>query len=95
LLQPHSALDAPINIDTGKFRLEARPASDFEHETKVPTRQLDIAARVQPMSAERGLSAAMPSARPVSVIGALGVLVLLDILRLVILLGWRDEGRPG
>jgi hypothetical protein len=67
----------------------------LEHGTKVPKRQLDIAARVQPMSAERGLSAAVPSTRPVSVTGGLGVLVLIDILRLVILLGWRDEGRPG
>ena len=47
------------------------------------------------MPAERGPSAAMPSAGPMGVIGGLGVLVLLDILRLVILLGWRDEGRPG
>jgi hypothetical protein len=47
------------------------------------------------MSAERGLSAAVPSIRPVSFTGGLGVLVLIVILRLVILLGWRDEGRPG
>jgi hypothetical protein len=47
------------------------------------------------MSAERGLSAAVPSTRPVSFTGGFGVLVLIDILRLVILLGWRDEGRPG
>jgi hypothetical protein len=47
------------------------------------------------MSAEHGLSAAMPSTRPVSSTGGLGVLVLIDILRLVILLGWRDEERPG
>jgi hypothetical protein len=47
------------------------------------------------MSAERGLSAAMPSTRPVSLIGGFGVLVLIEILVLVILLGWRDEGRPG
>jgi hypothetical protein len=46
-----------------------------EHGTKVPTRHLDIAARVQPMPAERGLSAAMPSTRPVSLTGGLGVLV--------------------
>ena len=44
------------------------------------------------MSDERGLSAALPSARPMTV-GLLGVLVLIDILRLVTLLGWRDGGR--
>jgi hypothetical protein len=47
------------------------------------------------MSAERGLSAAMPSVDPVSVTGGLAVLVLIAILRLVILLGWRDGVRPG
>jgi hypothetical protein len=47
------------------------------------------------MSAEHGLSAAMPTTRPVGLTGGFGVLVLIDILRLVILLGWRDEGRPG
>jgi hypothetical protein len=72
-----------------------RRAERSEHGTKVPTRHLDIAARVQPMSAERGLSAAMPSVDPVSVTGGLGVLVLIAILRLVILLGWRDGVRPG
>jgi hypothetical protein len=45
------------------------------------------------MSDERGVSAAMPTVRPV-LTGLLGLLVLIDILRLVILLGWRDGGRP-
>jgi hypothetical protein len=44
------------------------------------------------MSSERGATAAEPTVRP-SVSGPLGVLVLIDILRLVILLGWRDGGR--
>jgi len=44
------------------------------------------------MSIESGMSAAQPSVRPVHA-GSLGVLVLIDILRLVILLGWRDGGR--
>jgi hypothetical protein len=45
------------------------------------------------MSDERGVSAALPSVRP-ALAGLLGLLVLIDILRLVILLGWRDGGRP-
>ena len=44
------------------------------------------------MSFERGTSAAEPVVRPVQA-GLLGVLVLISILRLVILLGWRDGGR--
>ncbi len=44
------------------------------------------------MSFERGSDAAVPNARP-ALTGVLGVLVLIDILRLVILLGWRDGGR--
>jgi hypothetical protein len=44
------------------------------------------------MSQQRGVTAAEPTVRPNSV-GLLGVLVLIDILRLVILLGWRDGGR--
>jgi len=44
------------------------------------------------MSTERGIVAAESTVRPVSS-GILGVLVLISILRLVILLGWRDGGR--
>ena len=44
------------------------------------------------MSFERGTVAAQPIVRPAPT-GLLGVLVLIDILRLVILLGWRDGGR--
>ncbi|MEO7296093.1 MAG: hypothetical protein ABIZ57_08105 [Candidatus Limnocylindria bacterium] len=44
------------------------------------------------MSTERGMDAARPIVRPVHA-GMLGVLVLIEILRLVILLGWRDGGR--
>jgi len=44
------------------------------------------------MATERGTYAAEPTVRP-SLTGLLGVLVLIDILRLVILLGWRDGGR--
>ncbi|MGI8829747.1 MAG: hypothetical protein ACR2I5_08280 [Candidatus Limnocylindria bacterium] len=44
------------------------------------------------MSTERGTVAAEPTVRPVHV-GLLDVLVLISILRLVILLGWRDGGR--
>jgi len=43
------------------------------------------------MSIERGMSAAVPSRTP-AFVGGLGLLVL-AILRLVILLGWRDGGR--
>jgi hypothetical protein len=43
------------------------------------------------MPFERGTNAAEPIVRPV-LAGLLGVLVL-AILRLVILLGWRDGGR--
>ncbi|HEU4864567.1 MAG TPA: hypothetical protein VFU44_12445 [Candidatus Limnocylindria bacterium] len=43
------------------------------------------------MSQERGMSAAQPIVRPTSV-GLLGVLLVVSILRLVILLGWRDGG---
>jgi hypothetical protein len=44
------------------------------------------------MSEERGLSAASPNVRPATA-GVLGMLLVLSILRLVILLGWRDGGR--
>jgi hypothetical protein len=44
------------------------------------------------MSEQRGATAAEPIVRP-GLSGLLGVLVLIDILRLVILLGWRDGGR--
>lgn len=46
------------------------------------------------MSQERGVSAAQPIVRPeLSLPGLLGLLLVLSILRLVILLGWRDGGR--
>jgi hypothetical protein len=44
------------------------------------------------MSLERGTYAVQPIVRPV-LPGLLSVLVLIEILRLVILLGWRDGGR--
>ena len=44
------------------------------------------------MSEERGVTAARTSLRPATA-GALGMLLVLAILRLVILLGWRDGGR--
>jgi len=44
------------------------------------------------MSEQRGPVAAQPIVRLVPA-GLLGVLVLIEILRLVILLGWRDGGR--
>jgi len=44
------------------------------------------------MPEQRGPAAAQTFVRPVRT-GLLGVLVLIDILRLVILLGWRDGGR--
>jgi hypothetical protein len=43
------------------------------------------------MSIESGHAAADPSSTPIAV-GGLGLLVI-AILRLVILLGWRDGGR--
>jgi len=43
------------------------------------------------MSQERGMTAASTSASPASA-GVLGLLLVLAILRLVILLGWRDGG---
>jgi hypothetical protein len=52
---------------------------------------LDIAGRVPPMSQERGTTADTTSVRP-AIAGALAVLLVLVILRLVILLGWRDGG---
>jgi hypothetical protein len=55
---------------------------------------VDSAARVRPMSQERGMSAASMSMRPAAA-GVLGLLLVLAILRLVILLGWRDGGRAG
>jgi len=45
------------------------------------------------MVTERGTVAAKSNVRPVQAAGLLGVLVLISILRLVILLGWRDGGR--
>ena len=44
------------------------------------------------MSQERGVTAVDPSSHPAAV-GVLGVLLVIAILRLVILLGWRDGGR--
>ncbi|MDQ4035913.1 MAG: hypothetical protein M3153_08285 [Chloroflexota bacterium] len=44
------------------------------------------------MSFERGTIAAEPTLRPIRT-GLFGVLVLISILGLVILLGWRDGGR--
>jgi hypothetical protein len=55
-------------------------------------RGVDNAARVRPMSQERGMNAAQPTVRPAAS-GLLGALLVLAILRLVILLGWRDGGR--
>jgi hypothetical protein len=43
------------------------------------------------MSEERGVTAASPTLRPATA-GVLGMLLVLAILRLVILLGWRDGG---
>jgi hypothetical protein len=43
------------------------------------------------MSQERGVTAAQPTVRPAAA-GVLGMLLVLAILRLVILLGWRDGG---
>jgi hypothetical protein len=43
------------------------------------------------MSEERGVTAASTSLRPAPS-GVLGLLLVLAILRLVILLGWRDGG---
>jgi hypothetical protein len=43
------------------------------------------------MSQERGMTAASTSMRPAPA-GVLGLLLVLAILRLVILLGWRDGG---
>jgi hypothetical protein len=43
------------------------------------------------MSQERGMTAADTSVRPATA-GVLGMLLVLAILRLVILLGWRDGG---
>jgi hypothetical protein len=43
------------------------------------------------MSRESGMSAAETSVRPATT-GFLGMLLVLSILRLVILLGWRDGG---
>jgi hypothetical protein len=43
------------------------------------------------MSQERGMSAARTSMSPAAA-GVLGMLLVLAILRLVILLGWRDGG---
>jgi hypothetical protein len=43
------------------------------------------------MSEERGMTAAQSSVRPATA-GVLGLLLVLAILRLVILIGWRDGG---
>jgi len=43
------------------------------------------------MSQERGVTAASTSLHPATA-GVLGLLLVLAILRLVILLGWRDGG---
>jgi hypothetical protein len=43
------------------------------------------------MSQERGVVAAQPIVRP-AVAGIFGLLLVISILRLVILLGWRDGG---
>ena len=56
-------------------------------------RELDNAARVAPMTqTSRSLRA---SAMPLPLPGLAGLVVLISILRIVILLGWRDGGRPG
>jgi hypothetical protein len=47
------------------------------------------------MPEKRGSRRAVPTTRPMNGIGGVGVLVLIGILRLVVLIGWRDEGRPG
>jgi hypothetical protein len=60
--------------------------------TKGPEAWVDIAASVPCMSQERGASAARSSVSPASA-GPLGLLLVIAILRLVILLGWRDGGR--
>ena len=52
---------------------------------------LDSPVRVLPMSQERGMTAAQPIVRPAAA-GVLGLLLVVSILRLVILLGWRDGG---
>ncbi|HEX2765336.1 MAG TPA: hypothetical protein VHR55_01650 [Candidatus Limnocylindria bacterium] len=44
------------------------------------------------MSEDRGMNAARERLRPAPS-GLLGLLLVLAILRLVILLGWRDGGR--
>jgi hypothetical protein len=44
------------------------------------------------MSQERGPSAARSNLHPASA-GVIGLLLVIAILRLVILLGWRDGGR--
>jgi hypothetical protein len=43
------------------------------------------------MSMERGVTAVQPTVRPEQS-GLLGVLLVIVILRLVVLLGWRDGG---
>jgi len=43
------------------------------------------------MSMERGATAVQPTVRPAQS-GLLGTLLVLVILRLVVLLGWRDGG---
>ena len=64
------------------------------HGTKGPEAVVDIAVSVPSMSQERGPSAARPILQPASA-GVVGLLLVIAILRLVILLGWRDGGRPG
>ena len=60
--------------------------------TKGPDAVVDIAVSVPSMSQERGPSAARASLHPASA-GVIGLLLVIAILRLVILLGWRDGGR--
>jgi hypothetical protein len=72
-------------LDTAGGKDELMP------DTAVSMRGVDNAARVRPMPQERGTTAAGPDLRPTPV-GLLGLLLVLAILRLVILLGWRDGG---
>ena len=65
------------------------PAHNHPHHNQTAT--VDKAASVPAMSDERGPQAAEPSRTPI-LHGGLGLLVI-AILSLVILLGWRDGGR--
>jgi hypothetical protein len=55
------------------------------------TSPLDSPVSVPAMSQERGTVAAQPIVRPADA-GIFGLLLVISILRLVILLGWRDGG---